>query len=89
MCKIERCQNSVNVLFFALTSDAHLFWLQRQTFTVYAKIPSGQKSEPGKYLDSINVVVNLGSGTNKLSYQLSVTMNVILKNTETPGYNNR
>lgn len=62
---------------------------ERQTFTVYAKIPSGQKSEPGKYLDSINVVVNLGSGANKLSYQLSVAMNVILKNTETPGYNNR
>lgn len=62
---------------------------QRQTFTVYAKIPSGQKSEPGKYLDSINVVVNLGSGANKLSYQLSVVMNVILRNTETPGYNNR
>ncbi len=62
---------------------------ERQTFTVYAKIPSGQKSEPGKYLDNINVVVNLGSGANKLSYQLSVAMNVILKNTETPGYNNR
>jgi len=62
---------------------------ERQTFTLYAKIPAGQISAPGKYLDSINVVVNLGSGTNKLSYQLSVTMNVILKNTETPGYNNR
>ena len=62
---------------------------ERQTFTVYAKIPSGQVSTPGKYLDSINVVVNLGSGANKLSYQLSVVMNVILKNTETPGYNNR
>lgn len=62
---------------------------ERQTFTLYAKIPAGQISAPGKYLDSINVVVNLGSGTNKLSYQLSVTMNVILKNTEIPGYNNR
>ena len=62
---------------------------ERQTFTLYAKIPAGQISAPGKYLDSINVVVNLGSGANKLSYQLSVVMNVILRNTETPGYNNR
>lgn len=61
---------------------------QRQIFIIYAKIPAGQKSVPGKYLDSISVTVNLGSDSTRLSYQLSVPMNVILKNTETPGYNN-
>lgn len=61
---------------------------QRQIFNVYAKIPTGQKSVPGKYLDSINVSINLGSDAGRLSYQLSVPMNIILENTETPGYSN-
>ena len=61
---------------------------QRQIFNVYAKIPTGQKSVPGKYLDSINVSINLGSDAGRLSYQLSVPMNIILQNTETPGYSN-
>ena len=73
--------NSTNSLTLVATGE-------RQIFNVYLKIPAGQKSLPGRYLDSVNVSINLGGNVGKLSYQLSVPMNIILQNTETPGYNN-
>jgi spore coat protein U-like protein len=73
--------NSTNSLTLVATGE-------RQTFNVYLKIPTGQKSIPGRYLDSVNVSINLGGNVGMLSYQLSVPMNIILQNTETRGYNN-
>ena len=53
---------------------------QRQYFTVYGKVAGGQKADFGQFSDNINVTISLGGNAQQLSYQLSVTMDVIARN---------